>query len=323
MSAFNIKRISLLLMVLVCLCSCNNIPKTSVFEPLTSQQLARIIEKDDRFEFFYEDYWYTYGATIVSLDELDKAKYIDLTYRDLYKYYLLGVDEDFNKTIEEEWNSRYGIYTSKADSVINYWTQFKANNSLEKYVKVELDYVYARRGTQECDFALTPLCEGIERVSFVFRYIKGGDYLKSVGGKEYTVTCYDPVDKRRIFEWYNYNYDDYMGEVSNSYFMSSFMTQIEVISVKINGNTYDYSSMPTSVRKYLDERKTIIRNSSVQKYDIIREVLDPQYKTLAQYVVNKKNEMWERECPKVYYYYEYMKNKAGNRLNTIIKQYLQ
>ena len=309
MNASNIKRMSLLLVVLVSLCSCNNIPKTSIFEPLSSQQLARIIDRNDNFEIFYEDYWFYHGVKIVSLNELQKAKYIDLTYRDLYKYYLLGLDEDLNNSIEEEWNSRYGIYATKVDSVKNYWSQYKDSNSLEKYIKIELDYVSARGNrTQRCDFYLTPLCEGIEGVSFVFRYIKGRDYLNNVGGKEYTLTYNGLVNKRTLFEWYNYAGDDYMGEVSSSYFMSSFMTQIEVKSIKINGITYDYSSIPSAVRTYLDQRKTIIKGSYVQDYEIIREVLDPQYLTLAQYAKIKKDELRKKKYPKVYSYYEYIKN---------------
>jgi len=308
MSTFNIKRISLLLVVLVNLCSCNNIPKTSIFQPLSSQQLARIIDKDDRFEVFYEYYWFNYGVKIVSLNELQKSKYIDLTYRDLYKYYLLGDNEKLNNTFEEEWNAKYGIYTSKVDSVINYWSQFKDNNSLEKYIKVELEYVYARRfGTQQCEFALTPLCEGIESVTFVFRYITGRDYLNNVGGKEYTLTYNGLVNEGTTFKWYNYTWDDYMGEVTNSYFMSSFMKQIEVKSVKINGITYDYSSIPSTVLKYLDERKTIIQGTTVQKYDIIREVLDPQYKTKVRYVMDKMDEVRKKKYPKVFSYYEYIR----------------
>lgn len=172
-----IYRIFILISVITCLISCNNVPNKSIFKPLSSDELSSIIKKEPRFAEFYE----TLQDEIKSFNEIERAKFNDITYRSLYKVIQFMNDTTNICPLERqwstEWEEQFGGYESKIDSVVNYWTDYKIANSLDRFVKVEFAvidkkyYSYSRDVKDvNLGFRLTPVQGTIEQIKFNYQY---------------------------------------------------------------------------------------------------------------------------------------------------------
>jgi len=159
------------------LISCNNISNKSVSEKLSTEELSKAIKSDTAFSSFYENL----RKEVDDLDDIKKAKYNDVTYRRLFKYYKFLTDTTYWKPLSEnwdkEWENKYGVYLKKADSTLNYWKKYLEDNSLNKYVKIELaqidkEYYEYIGGIKEVNlgFRLTPLQGPIEQIRFNYGY---------------------------------------------------------------------------------------------------------------------------------------------------------
>lgn len=77
------KRLLLISGLLIALISCNQVSNKSVTETLDINELAKAIKFDDSFESFYENLKKNFDVA----DDITKAKFHDVTYRDLFNYY--------------------------------------------------------------------------------------------------------------------------------------------------------------------------------------------------------------------------------------------
>ena len=86
-------RIILAITVIIAMISCNKIPNKSIFEKLTTDELAVAFKSDDTFREFYE-------LTIDQVDDVSdvvKASYSDITYRRFFDYYKFLSDSNYWK----------------------------------------------------------------------------------------------------------------------------------------------------------------------------------------------------------------------------------
>ncbi|RYG06831.1 MAG: hypothetical protein EOO07_28530, partial [Chitinophagaceae bacterium] len=120
------------------LTSCSKISNRPVIEKLSIEELSSAVKSDTSFSGFYDGL----RKNVDELDDLKKAKYNDVTYRRLFSYYKFLQDTTFWKPLvgqwEKEWAMKFGSYSSKGDSTIKFWKKYRAENSLNKYVKIEL-----------------------------------------------------------------------------------------------------------------------------------------------------------------------------------------
>ena len=83
--------------------SCSSIPNKSVFESLDTKELAKAIKSDELFERVYEDY----SKAASCFNEIEKAKYSDITWRKIYK--AVDSNVDFPQIVIEKGATKRGI----------------------------------------------------------------------------------------------------------------------------------------------------------------------------------------------------------------------
>ena len=98
--------------------SCNNISDKPVSEKLSTKELSQAIKSDTSFSGFYE----TVRKEVDDMDDIKKAKYNDVTYRRLFKYFKFLNDTSYwkslSKTWDKEWDNKFAGYLPKADSTL-------------------------------------------------------------------------------------------------------------------------------------------------------------------------------------------------------------
>jgi hypothetical protein len=165
-------KLSVLLFVLG-LSSCNSPLKKSVIEPLEIKDLKDIIEKDTLFEFTYKAIQEIRDSKLT--DDVEKAKWSDMTYNRVHKMVQLYSDtlaqSKYIEKIKSDWNSKYGSYLPKADSISNYWKKYKKEKSLNNYVNVELFDIQTEGGRVQIGFKITALKTPLDKISFDYVFI--------------------------------------------------------------------------------------------------------------------------------------------------------
>ena len=301
----------------VCLYSCDGIPNKSVFLPLTSDELAPIIKKDTLFADFYE----AVKEGVGSFNEIEKAKFNDITYRSLYKMEKFISDTSkvnpLQRQWEKEWEDQYGGYAEKVDSVLSYWTEYKAANSLDRFVKVEFAVVDKEYYSYSFDvknvnlgFRLTPLQGPVDQLKFNYRYsAKIDDFY----GDKHLCICTSPIKSSSVRYWeVDYSDEKRLKNVSTSEFIRDYDIAIEVTDVRKDGINYSIDDLhiPSSVREVWDTDKGKYPYLyEMRKEVIISDILCPSYKGEYSYISDKMGELLKNKFPRDYAFYEYMTDK--------------
>lgn len=83
------------------------------------------MKRDTLFISFYEGI----REETQNFNEIEKARFNDITYRRLYAVFEFLIDTNEMNPIRrqwaKQWEDTYGMYGAKADSVIGYWKQYK------------------------------------------------------------------------------------------------------------------------------------------------------------------------------------------------------
>ena len=172
-----IRKLSFFMVMIAFLASCSSIPDKSVFLPLESPELAKAMKSDSLFERFYKDL----RLEVDDFNEIEKAKFNDITYRKLFRAesYLedTAISGPLYRKWTLEWNEKYGSLDSKVDSVIAYWQDYKRTNGLDRFVSIDFavldkDYYSYSYDVKNVNmgFRLTPVEGTIEQVKFTYRY---------------------------------------------------------------------------------------------------------------------------------------------------------
>lgn len=168
--------------VLLMLCvafgmGCSNGLNKPIIETLSVDELKANMESDTTFTDFYKDVQRLRSWVLGS--DVNQAKWGNITYNDLKKYQKKVTDTTFTKklaeTFREEYKHLYPDYSSKVDSIMNNWREYKEQNKLETYVKIEFAELWKEYYSYSGDvkdvnvgFRVTPLKGTIEQL--VFRY---------------------------------------------------------------------------------------------------------------------------------------------------------
>ena len=158
---------------------CNNPLKKSIFEPLTVEELKKVIDKDTSFRENYKGIRLVRDS--IEQDELEEVNWIDLTYQRLQDLNHFAIDTSYfnprREQFKKEWELKYGGYHLKVDSISNHWKKYKEENSLERFVKIELVNLRKDRYSYSSNikdiylgFRLTPL-KGPRKTIWNYRYV--------------------------------------------------------------------------------------------------------------------------------------------------------
>jgi len=297
------KKLSLLILgFTLILSSCSKISDKPVSEKLSTDELAKAIKSDTSFTTFYENI----RKKVDELDDIKKAKFNEVTYRRLFKYVKFSQDTIYWKPLYEKWESEYekefGIYSTKADSTLNYWKKFLEENSLDKYVKVELAQIdkeyYSYIGELKevnLGFRLTPLQGPIEQIRFNYGYkakINGDKYFERHNCIS-TSPFSSPTIRYREVGYSDKN--DFAGKTVET-FLRDYNLQIEVTKIRKNGvniSTDDFN-IPEEVSDYFtygDEEFM----KDYYKEKVIKKLIFNGYLEKWEYTSKKVDEILEKE----------------------------
>jgi hypothetical protein len=288
------------------LSGCSNISNKPIFEKLSADELSKAIKSDAQFADFY---------TLVrdeadKLSDIKKATYKDITYRRLFKYVKFTEDSLYWNPMQEkwknEWENVYGIYMVKADSVINHWKKYLEENSLDKYVEIDLARINKEYYTYSYDlkevhlgFRLTPLQGTIEQIHFNYRY-------KPKINQTYTrQNCISTSPfPSPIIKYWEVSYserDNFAGENVET-FLRDYDLIIEVTRIRKDGVNIDKSdfNIPEVVSDYLLFGETLDFMKEYYKEKIIKEQIYKGYLKQREYYEEQADVIKEKRDKRCY-----------------------
>jgi hypothetical protein len=289
----------LILLAIFALGSCNKISDKPISEKLSTEELSKAIKSDTLFASFYEHI----RKEVDDMSDIKKATYNDVTYRRLFKYIKFLQDTTYwnplSEKWEKEWESEYGKYLPKADSVLQYWKQYLAENSLDKYVKIELvridkEYYEYISGLKEVNlgFRLTPLQGTIEQIRFNYGY-KAKIHGDSKYYEKHKCIETDPLSSPRIGYWeVNYSDRDKFAGKNVETFLRDYNLFIEVTNIRkdgVNISTDDFN-IPKEVTECLENEEDYPSLFKLNKDELIKEMINKDYLRKWEYQ-NKKADL--------------------------------
>lgn len=267
--------------------SCSKIPDKSIFTELTTEELADAIKSDTSFGSFYE-LTESYANT---MSDVNKAKFNDVTYRRLFKYVTFINDSTYWKPLREEWekdwNAKYGIYEQKFDSTMSYWEKYKEDNSLSKYVKIELDkintvyYTYLNEVSDvQLGFKLTPINDTIDQIVFAYGYhskIEGESAKYDKKNCRLTTPFSTPVVK-----YWDVSYSErkiFAGYKDAASFLRDYNLHIEITDIRKNGVNISVNDLaiPEIVKTCMDYKIEYGYIFESTREDLIKELINKNY----------------------------------------------
>ena len=284
--------------------SCHNISDKPVSEKLSTEELSKAIKSDTSFSDFYENI----RKPIDNMSDIKKAKYNDVTYRRLFKYFKFSSDTNYWKPLSEnwdkEWANKYGIYGPKGDSVLNYWHKFIAENSLNKYVRIELvqidkKYYEYIGGIKEVNlgFRLTPLQGPIEQIQFNYGYKPKINGDSKIYDKHNCIST-TPFSSSIIRLWeVGYSDKDNFASENIETFSRDYNLYIEITSIRKDGkniSTNDFS-VPKTVSNCFENEKNYPELFEIYKDELIKELINKDYIGKWNYRNQKTIELKEKD----------------------------
>ena len=294
--------------------SCSSIPNKSVFESLDTKELAKAIKSDELFERVYEDY----SKAASCFNEIEKAKYSDITWRKIYKAEKFQNDTAYvNPLFKEwvnEWNDKYGCYDEKVDSVLARWKKYKDDNSLSRFVSVEFaeldkeyySYDYEVKNVN-LGFRLIPKDGTIQQIKFNYRF---SAKINPAYGEKHNCISTSPFSSPVVRYWEaSYSEEKTLKNLSTSEFKRDYDIKVEITDVRRNGINYSISdlSIPETVTDYWENDLSFMNDYYLEK--LIKDQIDSNYKRQYEYTLEKWDEIMKQKYPREY---EFMQKVAEN-----------
>lgn len=289
---------------------CSNGLNKPIIETLSVDELKANIAKDSAFTDFYKDVQKLRSWVLKS--DVNQARWGNITYDDLKEYKNKTTDTTFfnklTKSFSEEYKQLYPDFSPQVDSIMNYWREYKEQNKLETYVKIEFAELWKEYYSYSGDvkevnvgFKVTPLKGTIEQL--VFRY----DIVSKISNSK-TIGLYDgkrclassPIRSSKILYWEaDYSDEKFLKNKTNTEVKRDYDFLIEIVEVRIDGVNLSEKSeaIPYSVNRALKY------GSSDYNYyadDIIKELVDSTYKSFSEYASPKYDEAFRKINPEVY-----------------------
>lgn len=296
------------------LCSCNRIPNTSVLTPLDTKTLAGIIARDSMFIDFYEQL----QKSTKEFNDIEKAKFNDITYRKLYSIIEFTRDTGkmapMQKKWHQEWESEFGMYKDQVDSVIEHWARYKESQSLNRFVKIEFaaidkEYYTYSHDVKEVNFAfrLTPLEGKIEQLRFNYRFAAKINDVRYA--EKHNCISTSPFSSPVTRYWeVGYSDEKKLKYLTSAEFKRDYDILFEITEVRKDGINYSIADLhiPNSIEQ-------IFETDSIQypylyqarKNDVIEELLCPKYKEQYVYTYDKLRQLLQQKFPKEFAFLDY------------------
>ena len=291
---FNImKKIFTCITLIALMCACNAIPDKSVFEELTQEELSKAIKSEPLFGDFYDVICPLIEYADLSASQ--EAKYKDVTYRRLFKYYLFYNDSaswvERETALEKEWANKYQKDLDKVDETMKYWADYKEENSLNRFAKVELTNFYITHypyvgGVDEAYicFTITPADGEIEQIRFDYSY-----WLKINDNKEKETKgciCTTPIAKPyeamwEIGYWEKDNFDGMTVEKFNQ----KYNLEIEITDIRKDGQNYSIDDLDIP-----EQVIALWENDTPENRDEVAKLINPDYLDMETYIDMKEEE---------------------------------
>jgi hypothetical protein len=295
---------TLFLLFVFAFSSCNKISDKPVSEKLSTKELSKALKSDTLFADFYE----IIREEVDQMSDIKKAKYNDITYRRLFKYVKHLQDTSYwnpmYKKLEKEWKSEYGMYLPKADSVLNYWKKYLEDNTLDKYVKIDLakiDIEYYRYvgGIKDVSlgFRLTPLQGTVDQIVFTYGYQakihEDNQYYKKIRCRSTT-----PFSSTTVRFWkVGYSDEKLFSGHNVETFLRDYNLYIEITDIRKDGVniSIDDFTIPIEVSNSLqyENKYPALFESSID--ELIKEMLNKDYLSKWEYKRKKSDEILEKK----------------------------
>ena len=273
--------------------ACSSIPNKSVFEELTTDELASAIKADPEFGDAYEGMRALIGMT--SFSEVQKAQYKDVTYRRLYKYTKHLDDSAYWQPLREKWSEEWKTCFAQdlagVDEKVKYWNDYKEKNSLSRFVKVELSRFYITHytyigGVKDACFCfnITPVDGAIEQLKFTYSY----SYKINNGEGKITQNCIysSPITDTKEGMWeIPYGEKDDFDGMTVEKFLQKYDLEIEVTDVRKDGKNYslDDLNIPEAIKAFWE-------SDTPEHRDAVALLVNPNYVGRDKYLSRKQDE---------------------------------
>ncbi len=290
------------LLILILTAACSGPTKKSIFEELSMEELKNELKKDTLFEKTYKLVKFATDSLIK--DEIERIKWSDLTYKRVHELVLLSIDTTFLNPQKEiffrEWQNKFLPILEDIDSTSNYWKDFRDENSLEKYVDIELvsidkEYYSYSYGIKNINlgFRLTPLKGKIDQMRF--------SYLITSKLEEDDKTSYlsildknwcrmsRPFSKPTVRYWKADYSDEKKLESRNvETLFRDYNVLIKIDEIRIDGFNLNEESLniPKSIKNYW-KYEDLDYLSDLYAEDVASELLGKKYHAKSQYVNSK------------------------------------
>ena len=267
--------------------SCSSPLKQSVIEPLEIEDLKGIIEKDTLFEFTYKAIQKIREAKLT--DDVEKAKWSDMTYYRIHKMAQLYSDtlvqSKYLEKIKSDWNSKYGLYLPKADSISNYWKKYKEENSLNKYVSIELFDIQTEDKRVRIGFKITALKTPVEKVSFDYVFIDKKEKEKIKEWEKYSIlndntvsyNYFENINQSKIYWKDDWKNQDIFKDKILEEILKEYVFKLKLNSITNNGVTIYESDIkiPRNIESMLENENDFMYE--YYKEDVIKEFINSEF----------------------------------------------
>ena len=309
-------RVKSLIPIIACcvIVACSSIPSKSVFEDLSTEELSKILQETPDFETEYRHI----KNAILAFNDIEKAKYSSITWREIYKAYKFSSDTTKFQLLftqwENEWKETYSKYDGKVDSVISYWHEYMIQNTPERFVHIEFSGIKKNYYPYTFDiedvsmgFRLVPLDGTIEQVKFSYRFSAKIDRL--YGEKNYCIIT-TPFKSPVIRYWkVDYRDNEILERLNSETFKRDYDIHIEITDVRKNGINYSIYDlyMPQSLKDYFMNEYDFMDDFC--RANIIREELCPSYQSKDEYLSNQYEHLMKNKFPKEFEFFKIVDEK--------------
>lgn len=283
--------------------SCNSISDKAVSVKLDTDELSKAIKSDTLFSSFYENI----RKGVDEMDDIKKAQFNDVTYSRLFNYFKFLRDTTYWNPMfeqwEKEWEKEYGIYKPQVNSTLNYWKKYLQENSLNKYVNIELaqidkDYYEYVGGLKEVNlgFRLTPMQGAIEQLRFNYGYkakINGDKYFDT-----HNCISTSPFSSPTIRFWeVDYSDKENFSGKSVETFLRDYNLQIVITSIRKDGVniSMDDFNIPEEISDYFKHGENDTLMQDYYKDKILKKIIYKDYLDNWEYRSKKADVIKEKE----------------------------
>ncbi|MBK5214988.1 MAG: hypothetical protein JJE55_15180 [Flavobacteriaceae bacterium] len=300
-------KLSVLLFVLG-LSSCTSPLKKSVIEPLEIKDLKSIIEKDTLFELTYKAIQNIRETKLI--DDVEKAKWSDITYERVHKTVKLYSDtlvqSKYTEKIKSDWNSKYGFYLPKADSISKHWKKYEKENSLNSYVSIELFDIQTEYQRVKIGFKITPLKMPLKQVSFDYIFIDKNEKEKIKKWKRYpslndntvSYNYYENISEPKVYWKIDSENQDKLEDKILEEVLGKFVFQLQLNSITKDGvriSKYDID-IPTNIERMWENENDFMYD--YYRGDVIKEFINSEFVRYDRFKITKIDSIARKLDPK-------------------------